>query len=69
MQQLGKDTFPYPASYVILVFLAVKWVCLKDIVSCICTVQEAMVASRIRYVFAITLQKYVFLMIWAINLG
>jgi hypothetical protein len=57
MQLLGKGTFPYPASDVILVFLAVKWVCLKDIVSSICTVQEAMVASRIRYVFAITLQK------------
>ena len=57
MQLLGKDTFPYPASDVILFFLAVKWMCLKDIVSSICTVQEAMIASRIRYVLAITLQK------------
>lgn len=57
MQLLGKDTSPYPASDVILVFLAVKRMCLKDIVSSICTVQEAMITSRIRYVFPITIQK------------
>ena len=51
-----KATLPYPQGW-FSAFLAVKWMCLKDIVSSICTVQEAMMASRIRYVFPITVQN------------
>ena len=52
-----KGHFPLPRKRCDFVFLAVKWMCLKDIVSSICTVQEAMITSRIRYVFPITIQK------------